>query len=321
MTFGAKIQPILILAAALVGLLLGKYTPLGNVSSGYIELFLMMLLYILFLSVDLGQLRTACKNIKYTNVALVINFVITPVIAYVLGNVFFGDSIEIRIGLLMLLVTPCTDWYLVFTGLAKGNVELNISILPINLILQIVLMPVYLFVFLGSEIQMEVSHLLQSIVFVLLIPFVFALVTNQILKKKEVIKEWVSQQSDNLQMLFLCLAVIVMFASQGSNLFANPMLLCRLFVPLLIFFALLFCIAQGIGKVLQFPKRDIVALNFTTLARNSPLSLAIAVAAFPDYPLVALALVIGPLIELPVLSVVSNILLKWNVEKEAKEIR
>lgn len=319
MTFGAKIQPILILTAAIVGLFLGKFTPLGNVSSGYIELFLMLLLYILFLTVDLGKLKTAFKNIRYTTVALVINFIITPVIAYVLGDVFFGDSIEIRIGLLMLLVTPCTDWYLVFTGLSKGNVELNISILPINLILQIVLMPVYLFVFLGSEIQMEVSHLLQSIVFVLLIPFVLALVTNQMLKRKQSAKEWVSQQSDNLQMLFLCFAVLVMFASQGDNLFANPILLCRLFVPLLIFFALLFCIAQVIGRALRFEKRNIVALNFTTLARNSPLSLAIVVAAFPEYPLAALALVIGPLVELPVLSVISNILLKWNIESEVEE--
>jgi ACR3 family arsenite efflux pump ArsB len=65
---------------------------------------------------------------------------------------------------------------------------------------------------------------------------------------------------------------------------------------------------------MKFPKQDLVSLNMTTLARNSPLSLAIAVVTFPEQPLVSLALVIGPLIELPVLSVISGILKRWNQE-------
>ena len=65
---------------------------------------------------------------------------------------------------------------------------------------------------------------------------------------------------------------------------------------------------------MKFPKQDIVSLNMTTLARNSPLSLAIAVVTFPEQPLISLALVIGPLIELPVLSVISGILKRWNQE-------
>jgi ACR3 family arsenite efflux pump ArsB len=75
----------------------------------------------------------------------------------------------------------------------------------------------------------------------------------------------------------------------------------------------LFFVAQIVGKLMKFPKKDTVALNMTTLARNSPpLSLAIAVATFPEQPLISLALVIGPLIELPVLSVISGILKRWN---------
>jgi ACR3 family arsenite efflux pump ArsB len=74
----------------------------------------------------------------------------------------------------------------------------------------------------------------------------------------------------------------------------------------------LFFVAQIVGRLQKFPKKDIVALNMTTLARNSPLSLAIAVVTFPEQPLVSLALVIGPLIELPVLSVISGILKRWN---------
>lgn len=316
MSLSAKLQPIFILTAAILGLILGQITPLGQVSTGYIEFFLMLLLYILFLSVDLKQLRQGFGNLKYTATAVVINFVVTPIIAFGLGAIFFPDSLQIRIGLLMLLVTPCTDWYLVFTGLAKGNVALNLSILPINLILQIVLMPVYLLVFLGSEIQMDVGSMVQSIILVLLIPFVASRITNQIIRNQPRAKDWLSQQGDNLQLLFLCLAVVVMFASESGSLFENPSLLLRLFVPLMLFFTVILAIGQCSGRALKFEKPDIVALNFTTLARNSPLSLAIAVATFPNYPLTSLALVVGPLIELPVLSFIASILRKWNAESE-----
>ena len=307
-----KLQPVIIITAALLGLLLGAVTPLGGVSSGLIEVFLMMLLYILFLSIDLKQIKRSFTNVRFTMSAVMINFVFTPLFGYLLGKVFFPDSLDIRIGLLMLLVTPCTDWYLVFTGLSKGNVELGMSILPLNLILQIVLLPVYLLVLVGSEVTMDVGSLVSSIAMVLVIPFVLAYITKAFTKNSDRFKNFLSEQGDNLQLLFLCLAVIVMFASEGKNLLDNPILLAQMFIPLLIFFAVLFFVSQLAGKLMRFSKKDTVALNMTTLARNSPLSLAIAVVTFPEQPLISLALVIGPLIELPVLSVISTILKRWN---------
>lgn len=149
---------------------------------------------------------------------------------------------------------------------------------------------------------------------VLVIPFVLAYITKLMTKNSEKFRSFLSEQGDNLQLLFLCLAVVVMFASKGKNLLDNPLLLAQMFIPLLIFFGVLLFVAQLVGRLMKFPRKDIVALNMTTLARNSPLSLAIAVVTFPEQPLVSLALVIGPLIELPVLSVISGILKKWNTE-------
>lgn len=310
-----KLQPVIIITAALLGLLLGAVTPFGSVSSSLIEVFLMLLLYILFLSIDLKQIKKSFSNIRFTLSAVIINFVFTPLFGYLLGKIFFPGSLDIRIGLLMLLVTPCTDWYLVFTGLSKGNVELGMSILPLNLVLQIVLLPVYLLVLIGSEVTMNVGSLVSSVAMVLVIPFVLAYITKLMTKNSEKFKNFLSEQGDNLQLLFLCLAVVVMFASEGKNLLDNPLLLAQMFIPLLIFFAVLFFVAQIVGRLMNFPKKDTVALNMTTLARNSPLSLAIAVVTFPAQPLVSLALVIGPLIELPVLSVISGILKRWNTEE------
>ena len=307
-----KLQPIIILAAAGIGLALGQAITLPN-SSLLIEIFLMMLLYTMFATVSLEKLGESLKNIKYTASSIIINFVITPQIAFILGAVFFPEQIDIRIGLLMLLVTPCTDWYLIFTALAKGNVELNMSILPLNLILQIALLPVYLFIFLGSEISINTTEVTMSVATVLLIPFFLALATKFLIKNNPLAKEKLDTASDNLQLTFLCLAVVAMFASEGANIIENPMLFIQLFIPLIIFFALNFAIGQATGRMLKFSKPDVVALNFTTLARNSPLSLAVGVAMFPDSPNVALALVIGPLIELPILSIAAWGLKRWNI--------
>ncbi len=306
----SRLQPLIIIASALIGLALGILTPLGNISINFVEVFLMLLLFILFLSIDIQQLKKATLNIKYTGTSIIINFIITPIIAYILGMAFFEDSTAIRIGLLMLLVTPCTDWYLVFTKLSGGNVEINMSILPLNLILQVLLLPIYLLTFFQSSANIKLDTILISILIVLVIPFVCAMLTRVLIKNKSEIKEFISDKSDNLQLLFLCLAVVVMFATEGENLLDNYLLLLKLFIPLLCFFAIAFCLAKIAGSVLKFSQQDLNSLHFTTLARNSPLALAIAVATFPGEPLISLALIIGPLLELPILSIIASILRK-----------
>lgn len=304
-----KLQPLIIIGAAITGLLVGIYTGLGEFSAKLIEPALMVLLFFVFLAIDLKGLKDSFRNLKFTLTALITNFIWTPLFAFVLGWLLLGHSIDLRIGFLMLMVTPCTDWYLVFTGLAKGNVALNAMILPLNLLLQVLLLPVYLFVFMGGEMKLMGMSSVFSIIFVLMIPFAAAQLLKFLLKKSGTIKK-LREKSDDLQLVFLCIAIIAMFASESRSMVENPIILLQMLVPTTIFFAVNFLLAQAAGRVLSFKYEDTAALTMTTLARNSPLSLAIAVAAFPDRPLISLALVIGPLLELPILSVVSNILLR-----------
>lgn len=310
------LQPIFIIMSALVGLIFGYFTAFGSFSVHLIEPFLMVLLYFVFLSVDGKKLKESFRNVKFTTTALAVNFIWTPVFAYLLGKAFFHGSIDLQMGLVMLMVTPCTDWYLVFTGIAKGNVELGASILPLNLLLQIVLLPVYLFVFFGGSVSFNSSSIIFSIVIVLIIPFTIAILTKLPANR---FRFWnvrvarLNSWGDTAQLIFLCMAVISMFASESRAVFENPVLLLQMMIPLVIFFAVNFVLVRFIGKWQRMPAKDTIALNFTTLARNSPLSLAIAVVAFPDRPLISLALVIGPLIELPALSVIANIIKRENV--------
>ncbi|MEX1223445.1 MAG: bile acid:sodium symporter, partial [Pirellulales bacterium] len=221
-------------------------------------------------------------------------------------------------GLLMLLVTPCTDWFLVFTQMTSGNVRLATAQMPWHLILQLLLMPVYLLVFMGTVVPIDFGVLVESVLLVLAVPLVTATLAR-VLAIRTRGQVWfetsVLRRVAPLQLAFLLLAIAAMFAWQGSALWARLDVVVWLLPPLLAFFSISLIIGLVVGRFVAFDRSDCVALCFATIARNSPVSLAIAVVAFPDRPLIALALVIGPLIELPVLAIISQLLKTFLYER------
>jgi ACR3 family arsenite efflux pump ArsB len=309
--FLSKLQPFFIIFSALIGIGLGKLIPaLERHAGNFIEIFLMCMLFFVFLNVEIKEISKSFSDLRFSVSALIINFVFTPLFAFALSKLFLSDQIDLQIGFIMLMVTPCTDWYLIFTGVARGNVSLGASILPLNLILQIVLLPLYLLLFMGAEVSFGPGAIIHSIVLVLVIPLVAANTVKFTAKKinRRVVLEKIVKKADDIQFVLLCLAVISMFASQGALLSGNAMLFIKLLPALLAFFAVIFCLALYTGKMLGLPFRNIIPLVFTTSARNSPVSLAIATITFPLQPLISLVLVIGPLLELPILAVDSAIL-------------
>ncbi|AFV24189.1 Bile acid sodium symporter [Methanolobus psychrophilus R15] len=307
-----KYQSFIILASVVTGLILGQIPVIHNHAALFIVPFLMVMLYGLFLQVPLSQLGNSFRNWKFAGVSGSINFIFNPLLAFALGFLFLRDTPALWIGFIMLMVTPCTDWYLLFTGIARGNVPLSASILPMNLILQLLLLPVYLLIFAGTIATIDSSLLIKSVILVLFIPFILSLVSKVVLPKAKGeywLEEKVFPKLDHVQFSFLNLAIISMFASQGEYLVQNPLILLKLITPVLLFFVIVFIVGQIVGRYLRFSYQDTASLNLTTLARNSPIVLAIALTAFPEEPLIALALVVGPLIELPVLGIISHTLL------------
>lgn len=163
--------------------------------------------------------------------------------------------------------------------------------------------------FTGTIEDIPIPTLLESIIIVLIVPFLLAQLTRFLLRNTSVLHNKIIPFFDVAQMVFLSLAIIAMFASQGSYLLNNLEIIYILIIPVLLFFTINYVVGKLVGSLLKFSYKDSVSLNMTIIARNSPISLAIAVTAFPDQPLIALALVIGPLIELPILALVSRILL------------
>ncbi|AST93890.1 arsenic resistance protein [Sutcliffiella cohnii] len=302
-----KLYTILILIAVALGLILGQVSNIAMHADKIIMPLLIIMLYVTFLQIPIKDIRNSFLNRKFTITSVAMNFVLTPLLAWVLAAIFLGDNYALWLGFIMLMVTPCTDWYIIFTGIAKGNISLSTSILPLNLLLQLLLLPLYLFIFSGTVGVVDFQLVMESIILVLIIPFVLAFLTRQYLlrnRKERLIEKWSS-----LPIFFLCLAIVAMFASQGSLLLDNVNLLVKLMIPIVVFFFINFIIGRFIGSLLHFKREKTVSLNFTTLARNSPVALAIALTAFPHEPLIALVLILGPLIELPLLSIISYLIL------------
>ncbi len=304
-----KSEPVMIFVAIILGLLLSDIQFLSSNSSSLITIFLFLMLYALFLEVPLSDIRKGFSNHRFTYTSLIINFIWTPLFGYFIGSLFLHHNIDLLIGFFMLILTPCTDWYLLFTKMAKGNLPLSLSLLPINLILQLVLLPVYLILFFSSSNSINIADLLMSIVTFIILPFLLSEITKFIFRNRINIKDRITSILTSLQTVFLAIAIFGIFNSEGSVLFENINSIAVVLIPVMLFFIVNFTLAYIVATRSKFSYENYASLSLTTLARNSPLALAIATRSFANNELVIIALVIGPLIELPVLYIITRVLL------------
>ncbi|MRX73950.1 arsenic resistance protein [Bacillus lacus] len=307
-----KLYTLIIFVAVIAGLAAGQFAALGRAAEYSILPLMVCMLYFTFLHIPLSEIGHSFKNAAFTMTSLVLNFVWTPFFAWVLGALFFSDQPALYIGFFLLMVTPCTDWYLIFTGIAKGNVALSAAILPLNLVLQVLLLPVYLLIFGGGTGMVEVMAVLEGTVLILLLPLAAAALTRYFFKRSSRSQERFFSKLNGMPILFLSLAIFAMFAAQGEMLLNNVHLILMMLPPIALFFLSNFFIGQTAGRIFGFSNRETASLSLTIMARNSPVALALALAAFPDQPLIPLVLVIGPLLELPILAAASSVMVYKN---------
>ncbi|ASU85125.1 arsenite transporter [Nocardiopsis gilva YIM 90087] len=310
MSIWERAQSVMVAACAAVGLIVGTALPVGEVAQYVVLPALMLMLVAVFAQVDAAQVGAARRARTVVAASLVLNFVWTPALAWALGAGLLGSAPDLRIGLLLLLVTPCTDWYLVFTGLARGHLGIAAAVLPINLVLQLLLLPVYVLLLGGQAAMVDAGTLAEAVLLVLVVPLLAA-----------VILRWAAARfrgaawrdtvlvgaASRVVLPLLYVAVLAMFAWQARTVIEHGTDLLAMLPPLALFFVVAPLVAVGTARLLRLRPDERVTLTMTTVARNSPIALAIAVAAFPDRPLIAVALVAGPLLELPVLVVLSQI--------------
>ncbi|WP_159945162.1 arsenic resistance protein [Nocardiopsis sp. FR6] len=310
MSAAEKFQSLFVTLAALAGLGLGLALPVGPAAGHAVLPALMLLLTAVFAQVDAGRVRAARSARTVVAASLVLNFGFTPLLAWALGAGLLGGSPDLRVGLLLLLVTPCTDWYLVFTGLARGHMGVAAAVLPVNLVLQLLLLPVYVLLLGGEAAMVDAGTLVEAVLLVLVVPLVLAVALREGARRWKG-RSWrdavLVPRANAVVLPLLYTAVLAVFAWQARTVLGHLGDLVALLPALAVFFTVAPLAAVSAARLLRLPDDQRATLTMTSVARNSPIALAVAVAAFPDRPLIAVALVAGPLVELPVLALLSQL--------------
>ena len=305
-----RFQPVVLIGSIGLGLTLAATAPsVADRLSVLVSIAVFLLIYLVMLGVDIAGVTASFHNRRFIGTAAAINFVINPLLAWGLAALFLGTEPDLRVGLILFLITPCIGWYLLFTELAGGDANLGVSLLAINVVLQILLLPLYLYVFVGDTVGVDLADITGSIALFLVLPLALAISTKRLANR---LGTTVGAINERIRLAYtktaiLGILIVAMFASQADALFDNPVVMLRLLAPLAVFFTIAFGVAIAVGRSLGFPYEQTVLLVFTTTSRNSEASLAIAATAFAS-PVVALAVVIGPAIELPLLVAMAHVL-------------
>ena len=265
-----------------------------------VGLFLMM--YPAMTNIKVEDLGRATRSPKQLLVVLFFNFAVAPFYMLLLANFFLARGSDLHTGLVLYGLAPCIAMVIVFTFLALGNNALAIILVAMNSLLQMALIPVYAKLLLGS-ITFDVWLVGESVVLYLGVPLVAGFLTRRVGVKRvgEEGFERFKVYLDSLSIVGLLFTLIVMFALKGDLILEQPLIIVRMAVPMTFFFWGMFAVAYLVSWKLGFSYEDSVAVAFNSTGRDFEIAIAIAITAFN--PTVALATVVGPLIEVPVMLV------------------
>lgn len=265
-----------------------------------IGLFLMM--YPAMTNVKLEDLGKAFKSRKQILIVLFFNFAIAPFFMLLLGNIFLKQGSDLHTGLVLYGLAPCIAMVIIFTFLAQGNSALALVLVAVNSVLQMILIPVYAKLLLG-KISFDVLLVGESVILYLGLPLILGFITRRygVRKYGEDGFHKIKVYLDSLAIVGLLFTLIVMFALKGDLIIKQPGIILQMAVPMTIFFWGMFSIVYIISWKIGLNYKDSVACAFNSTGRDFENAIAIAVTAFN--PAVALATVVGPLIEVPVMRV------------------
>jgi len=284
-----------------------------NAISLGVPLGLFMMMYPAMTNVRVDEIGRAFRSPKQLGTVLVFNFLIAPFLMFLLANLFVQDP-ELRTGLILYGLAPCIAMVIIFTFLAKGNTPMALVFVALNSVMQMILIPVYARLLIGN-VQFDVWVVAESVLLYLGLPLLAGVLTRQLVTRRggEEAMERVKPALNALSILGLLFTLIVMFSLKGDLILARPMIVVEMAIPMAIFFAVMFFVAYFVSSRLGFNYQDAIAVAFNSTGRDFEIAIAIAITAFS--PAVALATVVGPLIEVPVM-----LALVWGAMKLEKRL-